>query len=75
MGDLPFPILALEPLSNTISRQTYEIPTVVIHWSDFRLEIHSALTGNNVVVTKALVPRSLLEFPLTIHIYPRSLKP
>ena len=74
MGDLPFPITASAPLSNITGIQTYEIPTVVIYRSDFGLEIYSALTGNDVVIAKALVPRSILEFPLTVHIHPRSLE-
>jgi hypothetical protein len=35
---------------------TYEIPPIIIEWSNFSLEIYSRLTWDNVMVAQALIP-------------------
>jgi hypothetical protein len=43
---------------------THEIPTRIIQGSDLGLEIHTALSRDNVVVTETLVPEILLFLEL-----------
>jgi len=50
--------------------EIYKIPAVVVDRGNFGLEIDAALTRDDVVVTKALVPRSVCENALAVHVNP-----
>jgi len=49
---------------------TYEVPTIVVERSNLCLEIDAALSLDNIMISKALVPWGFLEDTFLIHIHP-----
>lgn len=40
-----------------VTSSTYKIPSIIIYWSYFGLEVHPGLARDDIMVAKALVPK------------------
>lgn len=51
-----------------------KIPTIIVDWGNLGLEVDAILALHNVVVAQALIPWSILENALAVHVDPSFLK-
>lgn len=54
--------------------RTHKVPAIVIDRSDLGLKIDATLTRHNIMVANALIPRSVFEDALAVHVDPRFLE-
>ena len=53
---------------------TYEIPSIAVQRCNLGLKVHTRLARHNIVVAKALVPGSIFEDTLIVHVHPSRFK-